>query len=155
MKQYVDLSVEEIDKIRQANKDSAYGMLIQQKKSGWSDEATVSYYNSQFGPGAWTLQQLKDHRQWMLEHVPAFKSAYEQATSNVSTVRAKFRCNSVEQSGTVARVQLTPVVNGSAENQSFYGATPGGSIDLQIVSPNAAAFFAAGRDVYVDFSRAD
>lgn len=54
-----------------------------------------------------------------------------------------------------AQIQLMPVTDGSAENKQFFSLTPGGSIQLATVNPEAAAQFEVGRSYYVDFTPAD
>lgn len=72
------------------------------------------------------------------------------------TVRAKFKVVSVTESeGGMKTVRMHPVTSGSPENEKFYKWTPGGSIDLSTISPEAGAQFAPGKQFYVDFSPAD
>lgn len=70
-------------------------------------------------------------------------------------VRAKFVCDGIEPSGPGVRVSLRPVIGGSAENESFYKYTPGGSILLGTINAVAAAHFVKGREYYVDFTPAE
>lgn len=74
----------------------------------------------------------------------------------VPKTRAKFTCQSITKMklwngelGYMAR--LIPVVGGSPENDSFYKATPGGSIELQTVRED---HFQVGQDYFVDFTAA-
>lgn len=67
------------------------------------------------------------------------------------SVRAKFTCTA-NNNGQIA---MQPVYTGSAENEAFYAATPGGSISLGIVNEAAAAKFEVGKEYYVDFTAAD
>jgi hypothetical protein len=69
-------------------------------------------------------------------------------------IRAKFICSTVEQRGNTFSVYLSPVVGGSEENNSFYKATPGGAIALEVVSEDTADNFEQGQEYYVDFSKA-
>lgn len=68
------------------------------------------------------------------------------------SVRAKFICRQVDLTGETARIGLDPVIDGSAENKEFYKWTPGGHIDLQVVSHATAARFTQGAAYYVDFT---
>lgn len=84
-------------------------------------------------------------------------------------VRAKFRVDSIqinEQSvydrakrenitKQVATVRLSPVTGGSKENEEFYEATPGGQIVLAVLNMEAATLFEQGKQIFVDFSKAD
>lgn len=76
-------------------------------------------------------------------------------------VRAKFTCTKIESNGATnpsdkgATIILYPVVGGSAENESFYRWTPGGSISLSTVNESAAAQFEEGKAYYVDFTPAE
>ncbi len=65
--------------------------------------------------------------------------------------RAKFRCDQNEAGGTV---KLNPVVGGSPENDSFYDATPWGTIELGIPSDATRQLFTVGAEYYVDFTPA-
>lgn len=71
-------------------------------------------------------------------------------------VRAKFTVNSIERSSygstELQSIKLSPVYSGSEENKQFFAATPGGSIQLSTLNPEAAASFVLGGEVYVDFT---
>lgn len=72
-------------------------------------------------------------------------------------VRAKFECKAKaarpqEYGG--YNIVLQPVVGGSEENDSFFKLTPGGNVDLAVVSEEAAAEFEVGKQFYVDFTEA-
>ena len=71
------------------------------------------------------------------------------------TVRAKFRCVSVEPQSEGKVITLSPVVSGSAENEGFYRYTPWGEIKLGTVNAAAAAQFVEGAEYYVDFTPAN
>ncbi|KLK91468.1 hypothetical protein AA309_20130 [Microvirga vignae] len=49
-------------------------------------------------------------------------------------------------------VRLNPVTGDTEENKAFFQATPGGSIELQVVKPG---LFELGKEYYVDFTPAD
>ena len=73
--------------------------------------------------------------------------------------RAKFTCFAVEKSkhwdstkGFVYKAKFSPVTGGSEENQSFFAATPSGSIELSTLSKD---LFEPGVDYYVDFTKAE
>lgn len=66
------------------------------------------------------------------------------------TVRAKMRCFFNEN----GQIRLAPVVGGSAENDSFYKFTPGGSVTLDTINERAAEQFVVGTEYYVDFTPA-
>lgn len=72
------------------------------------------------------------------------------------SVRAKFTVDSVtrHQNGT-AIIELLPVINGSPENEQFFKWTPGGTIKLQTVNPEAAKQFEPGKAMYIDFTPAE
>ena len=71
----------------------------------------------------------------------------------MSTVRAKFRVETVENGAESANISLRPVSGGSPENESFYKYTPSGLIELCTINKDAAAQFAPGDEFYVDFSK--
>lgn len=68
------------------------------------------------------------------------------------TTRAKFSCKKIEQTNDTYRVTLEPVSSGSDENRDFFKWTPGGKIELQVVSSQTASQFKEGYDYYVDFT---
>lgn len=70
------------------------------------------------------------------------------------TIRAKFRCLSVEPNADGATIKFSAVTGGSAENESFFKYTPAGDIRLAIVSPETAGKFAPGKSYFVDFTEA-
>lgn len=78
------------------------------------------------------------------------------------TVRAKFKVTRLSQTqhwdkakGNIHTVELSPVTGGSKENEAFYAATPGGSIQLGTINDAAAEQFKLGAELYVDFTPAD
>jgi len=66
-------------------------------------------------------------------------------------MRAKFEC--LKNAG--GQIHLRPVSSGSQENERFFSATPGGQIQMAVLSPPASALFEVGKSYYVDFSAAD
>lgn len=73
----------------------------------------------------------------------------------MSKVRAKFKCQSVTAEGETNRLTFYAVTDGSEENDSFFKYTPGGTIDLFVVSNETAALFEEGSEYYIDFTRAE
>lgn len=71
------------------------------------------------------------------------------------SVRAKFRCVSVEPSGEGKQVKLEPVTCGSAENDSFFKYTPWGSLVFGTINENASSQFVPGKEYYVDLTPAE
>ena len=68
-------------------------------------------------------------------------------------VRCKFKCEMNELLGDTSRIKLTPVfADENQENKVFFKYTPGGSIDLQVVNPDAAKQFEVGKEYYIDFT---
>jgi hypothetical protein len=87
---------------------------------------------------------------------PGRPSAPVEGNITMTTVRAKFKVQSVTESeGGLKSVNLSPVVGGSPENEKFFKWTPGGQIQLGTINPDAAAQFTPGRQFYVDFTAAD
>jgi len=77
------------------------------------------------------------------------------------SVRAKFKVVGTtqrehwdKQKGHIHEIELSPVSSGSPENESFYAATPCGSIKLQTVNHAAGTQFELGGEYYVDFTKA-
>ena len=70
-------------------------------------------------------------------------------------VRAKFfvRDKRVDSEG-LSTIVLSAVINGSAENDSFFKYTPAGDMRLGTLNPAAAAEFVEGKEYYVDFTAA-
>lgn len=73
-------------------------------------------------------------------------------------VRAKFRVTEKTQmsngSEVTNKIKLSPVVGGSPENEQFYRWTPGGSIELQVVSAAVGEALEIGKEYYIDFTPA-
>jgi len=77
------------------------------------------------------------------------------------TIRAKFKVESHhvtqnwrDKSKTIGTVRLQPVTSGSAENERFYEATPGGSIELSTVNHEVLTQLSIGKEFYIDFTEA-
>lgn len=72
------------------------------------------------------------------------------------SVRAKFRCNSVEDYGQSKKVNLAPVcadkMGDTPENNSFTKWTPAGALWMTIDNPHASIQFEPGKDYYLDFT---
>lgn len=70
--------------------------------------------------------------------------------------RAKFNCQTITQyTGGSREVTLSAVTSaGSAENESFWNATPSGQVKLTISNPKAQEFFEVGKSYYLDFTEA-
>lgn len=74
----------------------------------------------------------------------------------MSTVRAKFVCESVTNFEHSKSVQLRAVTSGSEENKSFSKYTPIGNITIGIDNEtDAADLFEPGKEYYLDFSKAE
>ena len=83
----------------------------------------------------------------------------------MSTIRAKFACQSVQTFALNSNVTLEAVRPSSyrspgdssplSENEAFYALTPAGNITLQCVRPETAALFVPGKEYYLDFTPAD
>lgn len=72
-------------------------------------------------------------------------------------VRAKFRCDSIDDFGTSKLVKLYAVGGQdgeSAENAMFHQASPHGELKITIDNPAAAVVFEAGAEYYLDVTRA-
>lgn len=90
----------------------------------------------------------------MAKKTPAKKTGQKRASTRRSKpagpVRAKFRC--YEKDGN--DVKLEAVVDGSAENKSFFESTPHGTIKMMVKSGSALDRFEVGSEFYVDFTPA-
>lgn len=69
-------------------------------------------------------------------------------------VRAKVRCNSIENGAVEFGTVYEPDASKDTENARFTQATPWGTIKLGIDNPAALAFFVVGQEYYVDFQTA-
>lgn len=71
-------------------------------------------------------------------------------------VIAKFVCvdKQVADDGT-GNVQLLPVTSGSPENDSFFNATPSGSLGMNILNPDALKVFERDKQYYLTFTPAE
>ncbi len=70
------------------------------------------------------------------------------------SVRAKFKVESNDPvtDGEGRTITMRPVVGGSAENDSFYKYTPGGSLVLSTINEEAAAQLPVGLECYLDIT---
>ena len=73
----------------------------------------------------------------------------------IMSVRAKFKVESVKFVVGGGVVELKPVTCGSAENEKFYKYTPGGEMNLQVVSTEVANQFIPGKEYYIDITPAE
>jgi len=72
------------------------------------------------------------------------------------SVKAKFRCASVKDTGTQKQVELYPVHSGSEENKSFAKYTPGGTLNMTIdYETEAVNFFEPQKEYYLTFEKAE
>ena len=90
----------------------------------------------------------RDASNWLDNHHP-------NCPERPMSVRAKFKVEQVTRTVSWAEVKLQPVTSGSDENKQFYRWTPGGSIHLATINPEAAAQFEPGKEFYIDFTPAD
>ncbi len=71
-------------------------------------------------------------------------------------IRAKFKCESVNETEANKEAELCVVTTGSEENKSFSKYTPCGRIRINIDKDTEAAnLFVPGKEYYVDFTEAD
>lgn len=74
----------------------------------------------------------------------------------MSKVRAKFRCNSIEENEWDKRAKLTAVIGCDGENKDFNDATPYGNLEIAIRGDVPASnFFEVGKEYYMDFTKAE
>jgi hypothetical protein len=85
------------------------------------------------------------------------------------SVRAKFRCNYIEEHKAgvwnqetqtsvnvpVKTIHFSPVFTGSEENKQFWAATPAGDLRLMSANEAASAQFEVGKEYYLDFTPAE
>lgn len=68
-------------------------------------------------------------------------------------MRAKFRCNSVTDHGTMIQAQLGAVSDdGTPENERYHKYTPSGSLTMTIDNPALGEFFVPQSYYYLDFT---
>lgn len=70
-------------------------------------------------------------------------------------VRAKFRCDSKEQSGDGFYLRFSAVTCGSPENDNFFKWTPSGQLGMGTINEAAAAQFEVGKEYFLDFTPAE
>lgn len=72
------------------------------------------------------------------------------------TIRAKFQCWAVSDTGYSERVALHPVYSADpdSENHAFWKATPNGNLEMYIDNPDAKGTFEVGKSYYLDISEA-
>ncbi len=69
-------------------------------------------------------------------------------------VRAKFKCDSITKYAMAGGdVKLSPVTNGSKENEEFFKYTPTGEFVLRTVNESAFLQFTPGEEYYIDFTK--
>ena len=61
-------------------------------------------------------------------------------------VRAKFKCDKKIANCEGFQIFMSPVINGSPENEEFYKYTPGGQLSLGTVNPKAAEQIVEGKE---------
>lgn len=70
-------------------------------------------------------------------------------------VRAKFKCNSVEENIYDKVAKLESVHSTDGENKDFSSATPCGNLEIHISKDVPASnFFNPGKEYYLDFTEA-
>lgn len=75
---------------------------------------------------------------------------------STGTVKAKFKCNSVENFEYGKRAKLSAVYGTEGENKDFTTATPSGQLEISISKDvPAAEFFEPGKDYYLTFEKAE
>lgn len=81
---------------------------------------------------------------------------YPQQNVSISTVRAKFVVNYVQDAPTHKVVHFNAVYDGSEENKSFSSATPGAYLSMTISEGTPAYdYFKQGQEIYLDFKKAN
>lgn len=74
--------------------------------------------------------------------------------SNV--MRAKMKVASVRKfEGNYEQLELTAVMNGTTEDNTFAAATPSATLTMMITNPALIGTFTPGQKLYVDFSIAE
>ena len=73
------------------------------------------------------------------------------------TVRAKFKCDSIQKSQdySSAVVNMMAVTTGSAENEGWSNYTPHGQLQMVISNPAAVELFEQGKEYYIDIQPAE
>ena len=70
-------------------------------------------------------------------------------------IKAKMKCDQVAKNAYgQEQVELSVVIDGSADNASFSKATPSGHTHLTIDNPDALGAFEPGKEYFVDFTPA-
>jgi len=70
-------------------------------------------------------------------------------------VRAKFKCDSVENTEYGSKVKFTAVCSDKGENQDICSATPNGNCEMWIEKGYPAAeYFEPGGEYYLNFEKA-
>lgn len=74
----------------------------------------------------------------------------------MTSVRAKFHCNSIQDLGSCVSVKLSAVTSTDGDNKDFTQYTPSGDFQISIDKEAAAAeFFYPGKNYYLDISQAE
>lgn len=71
------------------------------------------------------------------------------------TVRAKFRCNKIEETETTKDVKMSAVHSDEGENKDFFDASPWGEFSIGINKGRPASdYFEPGKEYYLDIHEA-
>ena len=74
----------------------------------------------------------------------------------MSTLRAKFKCNSVTNFEFGKQAKLSAVCGTEGENKDFTKATPNGQLEISISKDVPASdFFEPGNDYYLTFEKSE
>lgn len=73
----------------------------------------------------------------------------------MSTIKAKFNCETVLKSMYGEQVAMSPVVSGSEENKSFSEYTPSGKLELMITNKDVYGAFVPGKQYYLTIEEAE
>jgi len=74
----------------------------------------------------------------------------------MNKVRARFCVQSVEgNSDDGWNIRLEAVTGGEGDSAKYFKATPWGTLEMGVMTNEAAEFFNPGDDYYIDFVRAD
>lgn len=73
-----------------------------------------------------------------------------------TTIKAKFKCHSVEANEFNKRAKMSAVYGKEGENADFCKATPSGNLEISVDKETPAAeFFTPGQEYYLTFQKAE